>query len=82
MLRHEHRHLFHVRVELEVGHADRQIEFLALRDKLERLCNRLRAKPTSRHWSCEHYAAAIGRALGAARVDVSEDGENGATWEP
>lgn len=80
-LRHPHRHVFHVRAEMAVSHDDRQVEFLGLQRRLEQTCLRLKAKALARTWSCEHYARAIGMQLGCTRVEVSEDGENGAVWE-
>lgn len=80
-LRHPHRHVFHVRAEVKVTHDDRQVEFLGLQRRLEQACARLKGKALARTWSCEHYARALGQALGCTRVEVSEDGENGAVWE-
>ena len=79
-LRDRHRHLFHVRVEWLVSHADREREFFieqrAARAAVERM---LADGPGTAEWSCEMWAARIMEATGASRVDVSEDGENGAT---
>jgi len=76
-----HRHLFHVRVEVQVRHDDRDVEFHDLADAV-------------RDWwpadgefgsaSCERIGAQLGEhllrelLLVACVVDVSEDGESGA----
>lgn len=76
-----HRHLFHIRVEVAVAHDDRDVEFHDLQDEI-------------RGWwgygprecgtdSCEALARQLGEHLAATgmrvvRVDVAEDGENGA----
>jgi 6-pyruvoyl-tetrahydropterin synthase len=85
-LRDPHRHEFHVRVEVGVDHLDRDVEFILLKREVDRILGRLRNSPEAEHWSCEHYAASLWanlRALGYApvRIDVSEDGENGAVLE-
>ncbi len=81
-LRNPHRHLFHFRVDIEVRHDDREIEFIQLKHKAEGYYSsgvlQLDAK------SCEMIARDLhaqiardypGRAM---VVEVSEDGENGA----
>ena len=80
-LRHEHRHLFFVRLEIEVTDDDRQIEFLGLQSELEVECERLKQIPGTIKWSCEHYARAIGEKFNADLCEVSEDNENGAIWK-
>jgi len=78
-LRDRHRHLFHVRVEWPVSHANRDREFFIEQRKAQRAVEWLRLEPDSEEWSCETWAARIGESVGASRVEVSEDGENGAT---
>jgi len=78
-LRDRHRHLFHVRVEWPVSHAEREREFFIEQRTTRDFVERLRQEPGSVEWSCETWAARIMEATGASRVDVSEDGENGAT---
>lgn len=88
-LRNPHRHLFHVRVEVEVPHPDRAIEFHDLLDVVRDCCEGLGEDVTLtgirwlRGMSCEMIAKDI---MGAVleewpevklRVDVSEDGEAG-----
>lgn len=85
-LRTPHRHTFHVRAELEVFHDDRELEFL--------LCQRAINTFILGHFdfdlgtaSCEQIAAQIAafliRSYGdrEVKVEVSEDGENGAIVE-
>lgn len=84
-LRHPHRHLFHVSVWIEQTHDDREIEYLEFRDWLRGLYSDgadLGAK------SCEMIANEIRRAarsrwgaMRTVRVEVLEDGENGAYIE-
>jgi hypothetical protein len=82
-LKHPHRHMFHFRVEMEVFHNDRDVEFILLKRELEGLFdgNVLELD----YQSCEMLAESLinyctkqypGRNL---TVTVSEDGENGAT---
>jgi len=78
-LRDRHRHLFHVRVEWEVTHAEREREFFIEQRAAQQAAARLQGEPDSVEWSCETWASRIMDATGATRVEVSEDGENGAT---
>lgn len=76
-----HRHEFHVRVEVVVTHVDRDVEFITLKQKAAHLIeSALKSKRTDT-WSCERWALYLWRELGATRVEVSEDGENGAFVE-
>ena len=86
-LREYHRHIFHVRFEVEVTKEDRDIEFILLKRELTRLVETLFVG-VKLDESCESIARKIvdfmtrerricaGR---AASCEVSEDGENGAT---
>jgi hypothetical protein len=84
-----HRHLFHVRASLSVTHDDRDVEFHDLLAVVVRACVTLgTARGGARYlgaMSCEHVARRIVEALAVAwpgrliEVDVSEDGEAGAT---
>lgn len=76
-LRDRHRHVFHVRAELEVEHGDRAVEFITLKGELNRLIEEARG-PMTEEWSCEHWASYLLGALQLDKVEVSEDGENGA----
>ena len=81
-LRHPHRHIFHFRVDIQVFHDDRDIEFILFKRELEGLY----AEGTLEldYKSCEMLAddladyiqdAYPGRHL---KISVSEDNENGA----
>jgi hypothetical protein len=88
-----HRHLFHVRIEWRVEHDDRDVEFIAAAEDLRAECER--QAPHAPSWSCEHWARWLAETPAArrrgvemdrtghapCRVEVSEDGENGAVWE-
>lgn len=77
-LRSYHRHVFHVKLGMEVTHADRQVEFFQLKDTLNEY---LISEYENRYFdtSCEMIATDILRKFGASYCTVSEDGENGAT---
>ena len=81
-LRNDHRHIFHFRVDIEIWHNDRDIEFILFKRELEALYSGGTLELD--YQSCEmmgnDLAAYIqenypGRDL---KVEVSEDGENGA----
>ena len=88
-LKNYHRHMFHIRFEVEVTEEDREIEFIMLKRELDRVVHILFVG-TKHEASCEFFAKWIvdfmtrknalceGR---AARCEVSEDGENGAAVE-
>lgn len=83
-LRHPHRHVFHVRVEMRVTHDDRDVEFITFKHWLEHRLSVIRGKSPFQ-MSCEMIADSIIQEMRVARiwpmrwvkVDVSEDGENG-----
>jgi hypothetical protein len=80
-LRHEHRHEFHFRVQVEVFHEDREIEFFIFKQFIEDTLDNVRAW---RGMSCEMIASWLIAKIGIdypgrrPMVEVSEDGENGA----
>lgn len=82
-LRHPHRHIFHFRVTLDVFHNDRDVEFILFKRELEALYSAATLQVDYK--SCEMLAEDLieyiakqypGRSIS---VEVSEDGENGAT---
>ena len=81
-----HRHIFHFRVEIEVFHDDRDIEFIQFKRWLERLYGE-DAVLDLNHKSCEMIADDLAEQINARypgrdmTITVSEDGENGATIE-
>ena len=82
-LRSLHRHLFKVRVDIEVGHPDRQVEFFILKGFVDHVIQKwllaqLKATPAM---SCEMMAECLAKRLLAQypsllKVEVSEDGTN------
>lgn len=86
-LRDQHRHLFHVKVGVRVSHSDRDISFELLSRDAQGSWMTL--VPKFSYLSCEAMAERLGSTLLAKGyrvliVEVSEDGENGATlvWSP
>jgi 6-pyruvoyl-tetrahydropterin synthase len=80
-LRSRHRHEFHVRVDVLVEHDDREVEFQLLKHDVRKLIEKAQAAtPNSvEEWSCESWALYLLEAVPyCVRVEVSEDGENGA----
>ena len=82
-LGYDHRHIFHFRVDLEVRHDNRDVEFIQMKRWLESLYQTETLKLDYR--SCEMMSDDLavmikdkypGRDL---QITVSEDGENGAT---
>lgn len=82
-LAHPHRHIFHFRVGIEVFHDDRDIEFIQFKRWLERLYSEGTLELNFK--SCEMIADDLHAVISARypgrkmTIDVSEDGENGAT---
>ena len=78
-----HRHMFHFRIEMEVFHDDRDVEFILLKRELEGLYEKgaLQLDYKSCEMLCDDLAEYIldkypGRNLS---ISISEDNENGAT---
>ena len=82
-LRNLHRHLFKFRVELSVSGNNREVEFILLKRELENYVDRLMMDCPERS-SCEMLGEDIITYLSVehicrkVKVEVSEDGENGA----
>jgi len=78
-----HRHMFHFKVCIEVFHDDRDIEFIQFKRWLENLYGKGTLELDYK--SCEMMAADLYQQINAkypnreVTIDVSEDGENGAT---
>ena len=76
-----HRHIFHFRVEMEVFHDDRDVEFIQLKRILESWYSERTLSVDFK--SCEMIAKDLYDKIAvtwperAIRIDVSEDGENG-----
>lgn len=81
-LAHPHRHIFHFRVELQVFHDDRDIEFILFRRELEGIYGDKTLEIDYK--SCEMLARDLVKYVTdkypnrTVSVSVSEDGENGA----
>lgn len=79
-LRNLHRHVFHVKVMVNVGHADRDIEFITLKQAVDSAIEDL-LMCWDNTQSCEQIADNIYSRLNDVSVYsiyVSEDNENGA----
>jgi hypothetical protein len=76
-----HRHIFHFRVEMEVFHDDRDVEFIQLKRTLESWYGQ--GTLTVDYKSCEMIAKDLYSKIAQIwpkrdiRIEVSEDGENG-----
>jgi len=81
-LKHPHRHMFHFRVDIDVFHDDRDIEFILFKRELESLYTEQTLELDYK--SCEMLADDLANYITANYpgrdfvVSVSEDGENGA----
>ena len=80
-LQYPHRHIFHIKVYLEVFHDDRDVEFIQFKRWLESLYNQ--GTLELNHKSCEMIADDLHKEITAKYtnrkiwIEVSEDGENG-----
>lgn len=80
-LRDLHRHVFHVRMERYVNHNNRDVEFIMWkRAILDYVQGHLERKDLG-NTSCENLAETFAVMFDAHKVEVSEDGENGAIYE-
>jgi len=77
-LRDYHRHIFRVKLGVEAKHDDRDIEFFQLKRDVERY---IKEHYQGEYFgdSCEMIAMKLLARFNADFVEVSEDGENGAT---
>ena len=86
-LREPHRHMLHIRTDIQVFNDDRELEFILVKRDLDQFATTLDLTvPSTR--SCETIARAflnhIHEEWGIrrdVRISVSEDGENGAILE-
>lgn len=78
-----HRHIFHFRVDIDVTHNNRDIEFIQFKRWLERLYSLGTLQLDYK--SCEMMAEDLAQEIVAKypdrdfQIEISEDGENGAT---
>jgi len=81
-LAYPHRHMFHFRVEIDVFHDDRDIEFILFKNELENLYTESTLELDYK--SCEMMADDLSEYIYDKypgrnfQITVSEDGENGA----
>ena len=81
-LAYPHRHMFHFKVEIDVFHDDREIEFILLKRELEGLYDEGTLELD--HKSCEMMSDDLSEYIykkypnRTFTITVSEDGENGA----
>lgn len=76
-LAHEHRHMFHCIAAKEVGHNNRDIEFIQLKREMLGYIKR-RFGNNFKSMSCEDIAEHLLNEFGLHHVEILEDGENGA----
>jgi len=84
-LANEHRHMFHFRVDLQVFHDDREVEFILFKRELQGLYTNGALQLDFK--SCEMMADELGEYIQTNypdrhfSIEVSEDGENGCVVE-
>ena len=80
-----HRHMFHFKVQLEVFHDDRDVEFIQFKRELEKIYNT--GVMQLDYKSCEMMAQDLAKYIQSKYanrdliIDISEDGENGCVIE-
>ena len=72
-----HRHIAHVSCWKGVS-TSREIEFIDLKNQTQLICAEHSKLPYVKSWSCEQWAKWILIQLDYDKVEVLEDGENGA----
>lgn len=87
-LSHPHRHMFHIKMYKLVQHNDRDVEFIKWKRDVNQFLNTRYGNPLMEggclsfgHMSCEHIATMLLQTYDCSRVEVWEDGENGAIVE-
>lgn len=80
-----HRHMFGVCLKIQVYHDDRELEFIAVKQKVNQWMDEIFAADTEHTISCEQIAAELIKRTkteyGSPRIiiaEVNEDNENGA----
>jgi len=79
-LRNPHRHEFHVQAKKEVFGDDRDIEFINLKNDVEKYIRIRWDKKDIGSTSCEQMAEQLAEAYDFNYVRIMEDGENGAEY--
>lgn len=72
-----HRHIFHIKLQKEVTHSDRDVEIIMFKRKVEEYLTKTWGRQFGRK-SCEEIAAQLLVEFECTEVRVLEDGENGA----
>lgn len=87
-LQHPHGHTFHFRLYFKVDELDRELEFFDVKDKIISFIeHEFSSDEIPSHMvdfgamSCEHIATLLLNAFNASKVEVSEDGLDGAIVE-
>lgn len=87
-LKHSHGHTFHFKLYFEVSDLDREIEFFDIKDEIIAFIDKEFSNPSiPSHMvdfgslSCEHIATLLLKSFSASKVEVSEDGLDGAIVE-
>lgn len=75
-----HRHEFHIKAWVRTS-SYREVEFINLKQMMLEQCMMTAKTPEVVNWSCEEWAKYLVDQFGLSRVEVSEDGENGAYLE-
>ncbi len=76
-LKHQHRHVFHIRIEKEVARNDREIEIVLFKRMLEEFMEK-KYHGKFGNSSCEDIAQRLVERFNLLSCEVLEDGENGA----
>jgi hypothetical protein len=77
-LRTPHRHIFHVKMKWLVSHANREIEFIEMKRKVNKFLRETWDGADMGKTSCESFAISLLSLFNADFVSVYEDDENGA----
>lgn len=80
-LQHQHRHVFQIKMKFSVSHNNRDIEFIIMKQEVEKHIAKEYAGKFLGKKSCEMIAEELMEYFGASFVSVYEDGENGAEIE-
>lgn len=80
-LRSPHRHVFHIKAYKRVFHDDRDVEFIMLKHEIENYLNNVYSTHELGATSCEMLGRLLMEQFKLYKVEVSEDGENGAVVE-
>jgi len=78
-LRNPHRHEFHVTAKAPINHDDRDIEFIQLKNKINKFIRENWEEKDLGRMSCEMFCSKLMKEFSVLNyVRVMEDGENGA----